>query len=288
MSVKRAGGMGCRGRCSRIGCDGRLELYGADGVHPKRGAGPQRGWLPAVPVQTERRVIALALAWPTCGLRRDSDQLAREGVAIARDHGLAIAAPATTLHPSGAAGGPGTRECGDDGPAHRADREARAARGGGLTRATCCRSIPSTWGKLKGVGQVWQITGCDVASSFAWARLVIGEVTAAAVLAFLEEVVCPGYRHAGWDLQRVLTDNGKEFKGVFAAGCAHLGIRLTRTKPRHAWTNGFVERLQKTIPARAGASPFAGNTSRPGGPCSGHWIAFCGSTTSSGPTAGIA
>ncbi len=24
-------------------------------------------------------------------------------------------------------------------------------------------------------------------------------------------------------------------------------IRVTRTKPRHAWTNGFVERLQKTI-----------------------------------------
>lgn len=26
-----------------------------------------------------------------------------------------------------------------------------------------------------------------------------------------------------------------------------LGIRHTRTKPRHAWTNGFVERLQGTI-----------------------------------------
>ena len=37
------------------------------------------------------------------------------------------------------------------------------------------------------------------------------------------------------------------FKGAFAAGCERLGIRVTRTKPRHAWTNGFVERLQKTI-----------------------------------------
>ena len=43
-------------------------------------------------------------------------------------------------------------------------------------------------GKLKGVGKVWQITGCDVASSFGWARLVLGEVTAAAVLGFLREV----------------------------------------------------------------------------------------------------
>jgi transposase InsO family protein len=45
----------------------------------------------------------------------------------------------------------------------------------------------------------------------------------------------------------VLTDNGKEFKGAFAAGCEVRGIRVTRTKPRHAWTNGFVERFQKTI-----------------------------------------
>ena len=102
-------------------------------------------------------------------------------------------------------------------------------------------------GKLKGVGKVWQITGCDVASSFGWARLLVGEVTAVAVLSFLREVVRPTYRQAGWRLQRVLTDNGKEFKGVFAAGCARLGIRVTRTKPRHAWTNGFVERFQKTI-----------------------------------------
>ena len=33
-------------------------------------------------------------------------------------------------------------------------------------------------GKLKGVGKVWQVTGCDVASSYAWAQLVAGDVTA--------------------------------------------------------------------------------------------------------------
>jgi transposase InsO family protein len=102
-------------------------------------------------------------------------------------------------------------------------------------------------GKLKGVGKVWPITGCDVASSFAWARLIIlgGDRRRGAGLPAGGRV--SGYRHAGWSLQRVLTDNGKEFKGVFAAGCERLGIRVTRTKPRHAWTNGFVERLQKTI-----------------------------------------
>ena len=31
------------------------------------------------------------------------------------------------------------------------------------------------------------------------------------------------------------------------AACQDLDIRHTRTKPRHAWTNGFVERLQGTV-----------------------------------------
>ena len=57
----------------------------------------------------------------------------------------------------------------------------------------------------------------------------------------------PGYRAAGWPLRRVLTDNGKEFKASVVTTCAARQVRHTRTKPRHAWTNGFVERLQGTI-----------------------------------------
>ena len=57
----------------------------------------------------------------------------------------------------------------------------------------------------------------------------------------------PLYRRAGWRLHRVLTDGGPEFKGAFDEACRALGLRHTRTKPRHAWTNGFVERLQGTI-----------------------------------------
>ena len=60
-------------------------------------------------------------------------------------------------------------------------------------------------------------------------------------------VLMPLYRRAGWRLRRVLTDGGPEFKGAFDEACRALGLRHTRTKPRHAWTNGFVERLQGTI-----------------------------------------
>jgi transposase InsO family protein len=223
----------------------RLELYGPDGVHPKRRQA-RAGRPPRVPVQTERRVIAVALAWPTCGPQFYSDQLARDGVTVApvtiwrllrrRQLGTRAARLAVLEEYSAATTGLLT------------ERTAKPIRHVEADQPGDLLSLDTFYvGKLKGVGKVWQITGCDVASSFAWARVVIGEVTAAAVLAFLREVVRPTYRHAGWRLRRVLTDNGKEFKGAFAAGCERLRIRVTRTKPRHAWTNGFVERLQKTI-----------------------------------------
>jgi hypothetical protein len=257
----------------------RLEHYGRDGVHPKRGRA-RPGRPPTVPVQTERRVIALAVAWPTCGPQWYSDQLAREGVAIApvtiwrllrrQQLGTRRARLAVSERASAAQAGVLT------------ERTVKPVRHVAATAPGDLLSLDTFYvGKLKGVGKVWQITGCDVACSFGWARVIVGEVTAGAVLAFLREVVRPAYKKAGWRLQRVLTDNGKEFKGAFAAGCDRLGIRVTRTKPRHAWTNGFVERLQKRFCTNTGASPSVGSTSPAAGPCRRLWSAFCSSTTTS-------
>jgi transposase InsO family protein len=101
-------------------------------------------------------------------------------------------------------------------------------------------------GNLKGVGKVWQITACDAATSYGLAGLLAGHEAAAAAT-FLREVVVPHFQRASWPVRRVLTDGGPEFKGAFDVACRELGLRHTRTKPRHAWTNGFVERLQGTI-----------------------------------------
>ena len=223
---------------------GRLEQYGLDGVHPKRRRA-RRGRPSPLPVQTERRVIAFALAWPTCGPQWFSDQLACDGLTMApvtiwrllRRHRLGTrrARLAVLERYSVDTTGLLTERT------TRPHRHVEAAQPGDLL------SLDTFYvGKLKSVGKVRQITGCDAASSFGWARLILGEVTAAAVRGFLCDVVRPSYR-PGWPLRRVLTDNGKEFKGAFAIGCARLGIRVTQTKPRHAWTNGFVERMQKTI-----------------------------------------
>ncbi len=98
------------------------------------------------------------------------------------------------------------------------------------------------------MGKVWQYTACDAACSYAIAE-VATEFSAQAAR-FLTTRVLPAYRAAGWPIRRVLTDQGSEDRGAFDQATAALGIRHTRTRPRHAWTNGFVERLQGTIPSR--------------------------------------
>ncbi|TMM32616.1 MAG: transposase family protein [Actinobacteria bacterium] len=57
----------------------------------------------------------------------------------------------------------------------------------------------------------------------------------------------PG-RAAGWRLERVLTDNGQEFRGQrFRRGIAVHGVRISRIHPGRPQTNGAVETVHKTI-----------------------------------------
>jgi transposase InsO family protein len=229
----------------------RFRRYGADGLHPRR-----RQASPGRPVSLaqhdERSIVALALSWPTWGPKRLSLQLARDGHSISP----------STVYRALCRVGLSTRE------KRLAVLELRSAERSGLlterTRRKLERarrrrrhvqaeepgelvSLDSFYiGKLKGVGKVWQLTACDAASSYAAARIVVGP-TAEATARFLREDLVPLYRKAGWPLRRVLTDRGSEFKAVFDEACEKLGIRHTRTQPRHAWTNGFVERLQGTI-----------------------------------------
>ena len=51
----------------------------------------------------------------------------------------------------------------------------------------------------------------------------------------------------GIRVRRVLTDNGTGYKRRFGEACAELGIRWTRTKPYHPWTNGRAERFIRTL-----------------------------------------
>jgi transposase InsO family protein len=228
------------------------EAYGADALHPRR-LRARPGRPSEVPAQLERTVVALALAWPTWGPQRLAVQLARQGVVIApstvyrtlKRLGLGTRRQRLgllELHSAERAGllTERTRKLRE---VRRKKRHVEAQLPGDLVCIDCFYI-----GKLKGVGRVWQLTACDAASSFGAARVVaLRQPTAKALERFLREVLVPLYRQTGWPIKRVLTDNGSEFKGEFAQACQELGIRHTRTQPGHAWTNGFVERLQGTI-----------------------------------------
>jgi transposase InsO family protein len=209
---------------------------------------------PSVAAHIERAVIALALSWPTWGPNHLSVQLARQGVEIAP----------STVYRTLRRVGLGTRlqRLGvlKHHSAHRAglltERTRRRLQAARKKQRHVEASVPGELvcldcfyvGKLKGVGKIWQITACDAASSYGVARVfVLAQPTAQAAERFLRRFLVPHFRQAGWPIQRVLTDSGSEFKGVFDKAFRDLGIRHTRTKPRHAWTNGFVERLQGTI-----------------------------------------
>ena len=52
----------------------------------------------------------------------------------------------------------------------------------------------------------------------------------------------------GIRVERVLSDNGSAYTSfAFRDACAAAGIRHTRTRPRHPWTNGRAERFIGTI-----------------------------------------
>lgn len=231
----------------------RLALYGVDGLHPRRHRA-RPGPAPQLSPQAERQILAVAIAQATWGCRRLAAYLARWWrLAMApstvqrllRRHGLGTRRERLLVleHQS-------ARETGL--LTERTRRTLWHARYGTTRHVEA--EVPGELvcldtfyiGKLKGVGPVWQITACDAASSYGVAA-ILPALTHQAAAAFLRTTVLPLFAKAGWRVQRVLTDGGNEFKGTFDEVCLARGIRHTRTKPRHAWTNGFVERLQQTI-----------------------------------------
>jgi transposase InsO family protein len=105
-------------------------------------------------------------------------------------------------------------------------------------------------GRLHGTkGPVWQITAIDCYSSYAWAELVVvdGQAPSAQQTSALARRVAKDLQAAGWQLERVLSDNGnefgrREFGSRLPTGTHHSQIRAGRPQ-----TNGHVERLHRTI-----------------------------------------
>jgi transposase InsO family protein len=134
-------------------------------------------------------------------------------------------------------------------------RAAAGARAGAAHRSRAARRAGRVdcfyVGRLRGSeGAIWQLTAIDVCSSFAWAELVIckqGNPTAAQT-STLARRVARELKAAGWRLDRILADNGNEFRGErFHATLTRLGAKLTHIHAGRPQTNGHVEALHKTI-----------------------------------------
>ncbi len=112
-------------------------------------------------------------------------------------------------------------------------------------------STASTSGACRGTeGAIWQLTAIDIASSYAWAELVIckqGNPTARQT-SKLARRVARELKAAGWQLERMLSDNGNEFSGRTSPSTLDaLKARHTRIHAGRPQTNGNVEALHKTI-----------------------------------------
>lgn len=107
------------------------------------------------------------------------------------------------------------------------------------------------WGTLKGVGKVYVQVVVDAFCSLAFAKLYTSKmpVTAADLL---YDRVLPFYEALGVKVEAVLTDNGREFCGrpethPYELLLALEDVEHRTTKVRSPRTNGFVERMNKTL-----------------------------------------
>ncbi len=111
-----------------------------------------------------------------------------------------------------------------------------------------------------GVGYQHLHVAVDAASRRTYTELREG-LGAADCAAFIRGVVAH-FDAAGVRVHRLLTDNGTGYKRVFGETCAALGIRWTRTRPYHPWTNGRAERFIGTLQRECLYEDFSGDEAR--------------------------
>jgi transposase InsO family protein len=107
------------------------------------------------------------------------------------------------------------------------------------------------WGALKGVGKVYVQVIVDVTCSFAFAKAYTSKMPITAC-DLMHDRVLPFYENLGITVGAVLTDNGREFCGKpeshpYELLLAVEGIKDRTTKVRSPRTNGFVERMNRTL-----------------------------------------
>jgi transposase InsO family protein len=226
----------------------QLVRFGPEMLRPRERRRPR---MPnAIGPLIEQRVVAFALGHPGFGPVRISAELARPlwgGLGISpngvwrvlRRHGLSTRAKRLGLIAGHAA------PRGPERPAPVPERHIAADHPGELVQLDCF-----CVGRLSGShGTVWQYTAIDVASAFTWAELhATPRNPSARHTSAIARRVAADLARRGWRLERVMTDNGQEFRSAdFRRTIHELGTVQTFIHPGRPQTNGVVERVQGTI-----------------------------------------
>ena len=231
------------------GVEGLIEQRrGPKGPHPNR-----------VEPEIEEKILAYALQFPTHGSQRVANQLRLQGIEVGPNgvrgvwsrHGLETrhkrllrleqeARDETFVL---------TEEQIELLERHSVDfrcRHVEASRPGELLNQDTFY-----WGSLKGVGKVYVQVVVDVACSLAFAKVYTSKMPITAC-DLLYERILPFYEFLGIEIGAILTDNGREFCGKpeshpYELLLALEGIDHRTTKVRSPQTNGFVERMNRTL-----------------------------------------
>ncbi len=106
-------------------------------------------------------------------------------------------------------------------------------------------------GTLKGVGRIYLQSVIDCHSRYAWGRLYTSKLPVTAVHVLNEDVLPFCEQHAV-PIKTILSDNGREYCGrpdrhPYELFLQLEGIEHRKTKIRRPQSNGFVERLHRTL-----------------------------------------
>jgi transposase InsO family protein len=226
----------------------QVDRHGLEVLRPRERRRPK---MPnQLPAMVEERIVAFAIAHPGLGPRRIASELGREkwgGIVVSpngawrvlRRHGLNTRAKRLSLVAGYRAPYEPPRE-------PQPEPHIEVDHPGELVGFDCFFV-----GRLKGTaGTVWQLTAIDCYSSYAWAELVVctNSNPSATQTSKLARRVARDLKQAGWRLERVLCDNGNEYRGEpFQQTTTQLKARITHIKSGRPQTNGHVEALHRLI-----------------------------------------
>ena len=221
--------------------------------------GPKNPHPNRVPEAVEERILAFCLAKPTYGAQRVANELRLEGVDVSPSgvrgvwlrHDLEtrykrlLRLEAQAQEQTFVLSDAQIRLLERHSPEFRMRHVEASAPGELLNQDTFF------WGQLKGVGKIYVQVVVDAFCSLAFAKVYTSKMPITAADLVYDRVL-PFYEALSVTVQAVLTDNGREFCGKPESHPYELLLSLhdiehRTTKVRSPRTNGFVERMNRTL-----------------------------------------